>query len=102
MKATPEKGWIPLEEAIPRDVFLSEVMVWAERIGVEPKRITIRKMTNKWGSCSTNGELTFDSRLLHQSAEFRRRVIVEELVHLRVPNHSTLFKSMLRAYLAQV
>ena len=29
-------------------------------------------------------------------------VIVEELVHLRVPNHSTLFKSMLRAHLAQV
>jgi hypothetical protein len=40
--------------------------------------------------------------LFHQSAESRWRVIVEELVHLRVPNHSTLFKSMLRAYLAQV
>ena len=61
----------------------------------------IRNMKNKWGSCSTNGRLTFNSELLYQSAEFRRRVIVEELLHLRVQNHSVLFKAMLRAYLAQ-
>lgn len=101
MKAAPEKTWVSLEEAIPRDVFLAEVGAWSERIGVEPKQIMIRNMKNKWGSCSTNGRLTFNSELLYQSAEFRRRVIVEELLHLRVPNHSVLFKTMLRAYLAQ-
>jgi hypothetical protein len=36
MKAAPEKTWVPLEEAIPRDVFLAEVGAWSERIGVEP------------------------------------------------------------------
>jgi hypothetical protein len=32
---------------------------------------------------------------------FRRRVIVEELVHLKVPNHGKLFRSLLRAYLGK-
>jgi predicted metal-dependent hydrolase len=32
--------------------------------------------------------------------EFRRRVIVEELLHLKVPNHGKLFKALLKSYLA--
>jgi len=56
-------------------------------------------MKRKWGSCSTSGRVTFDTDLLHQHAEFRKRVIVEELLHLRVKSHGKWFKSLLRAYL---
>ncbi len=56
-------------------------------------------MKRKWGSCSTSGRVTFDSSLLRQHAEFRKRVIVEELLHLRLPSHGKLFKAMLAAYL---
>jgi len=101
MKSMPPENWEPLEEAIPKDVFKAEVMAWAKRIGVEPKTLQIREMKKKWGSCSTNGRVSFDSDLLRQHANFRKRVIVEELLHLRIPNHSKLFKTMLRAYLAE-
>lgn len=37
--------------------------------------------------------------LLGQHPEFRKRVIVEELLHLRVPTHSKLFKTLLKACL---
>jgi hypothetical protein len=99
MRDYPLKEWEPLETAIPRDVFLAEVNAWAKRLGVEPKEIRLRLMKRKWGSCSTEGRLTFDSNLLYQHAEFRKRVIVEELLHLRVPNHGKLFKTLLKAYL---
>jgi predicted metal-dependent hydrolase len=56
-------------------------------------------MTRKWGSCSTNGRVTFNDELLGQPAEFRKRVIVEELLHLKIPNHGRVFRSLLRAYL---
>lgn len=36
------------------------------------------------------GRVTFSSELLSQPAEFRRRVIVEELAHLKAPNHGKL------------
>ena len=96
-RAAPDRP--PLETAAPRDLFRAEVSVWAERIGVVPKQVHVRPMARKWGSCSTAGRVSFNDDLLRQAAEFRRRVIVEELLHLKVPNHGKLFKSLLRAYL---
>ncbi len=99
MRAAPPIEWKPLEEAVPRDVFLAEVEAWASRIGVRPKVVQVRPMKRKWGSCSTAGRVSFDSDLLRQHTDFRKRVIVEELLHLRIPNHSKLFKALLGAYL---
>ncbi len=94
-------GWTPLEEVISKDIFKTEVMAWAERIGVEPKEIHVRPMTRKWGSCSTLGRLTFNTELLSESAALRKRAMVEELLHLKVPNHGKLFKALLKAYLGK-
>lgn len=91
--------WIPLEDAVPVEVFKSEVYVWARRIGVEPREIHVRPMKRKWASCSSKGRLTFNVELLKEDADFRREVIVHELLHLKVPNHGRLFRSLLRAYL---
>jgi len=54
-------------------------------------------MKTKWASCSSRGRLTFDTGLLRQPAEFRARVIVHELLHLRLPNHGPLFRRLLEA-----
>jgi predicted metal-dependent hydrolase len=96
-----EKDELPpaLEESIPEEIFRSEVRSWAERIGVEPQAITLRAMKRKWASCSSKGNLTFDISLLTQPAAFRRKVIVHELLHLKIPNHGKLFKAMEKAYL---
>ena len=56
-------------------------------------------MTTKWASCSTSGRICFNSDLLLKDAALRELVIVHELLHLRVPNHGRLFKSLLSAYL---
>ncbi len=101
MKDHPAEEWEPLEATVPKEVFKTEVGAWAKRIGVEPKELHVRPMSRKWGSCSTAGRVTFDADLLVQSADFRREVIVHELLHLKVPNHGKLFKALLRAYLGK-
>jgi predicted metal-dependent hydrolase len=83
--------WTPLEKAIPRELLRSEVMAWARRLGVAPQDIFIRPMKRKWGSCSTAGRISLSDDLLSQPANFRKRIIVHELVHLKVPNHGKLF-----------
>ncbi len=100
MKAQPQPEWDSLEQAVPKDVFRAEVEAWAKRLRVHPKEIHIRPMERKWGSCSTAGRVTFDTGLLRQHSAFRRRVIVEELLHLRVPSHGKLFKALLKAHLS--
>ena len=99
MRATPPKELKPLARPISREAFQVEVEAWAQKIRVRPKVVHVRPMKRKWGSCSTTGRVTFDASLLRQHVEFRKRVIVEELLHLRLPNHSKLFKTLLKAYL---
>jgi len=93
-------GFQSLEETVPLEVFKAEVNAWAKRIEVDPKEIHVRPMKRKWASCSSNGRLTFNTELLKEPASFRREVIVHELLHLKVPNHGKVFRSLLRAYLA--
>lgn len=79
--------------------FRARVGEWAIKIGVEPAEVHLRAMRRKWASCSSRGRLTFDTSLLRQPRDFADYVIVHELLHLRVPNHGKLFKSLLSAFL---
>jgi predicted metal-dependent hydrolase len=88
-------------EPIDVEAFKAEVRAWAARIGVEPREIRVASMKQKWASCSSRGRLTFDAGLLAQSKTFRAQVIVHELLHLKVPNHGPLFRSLLRAHLGE-
>jgi predicted metal-dependent hydrolase len=95
-----ERPYTLLEEIVPQAILKDEVHRWAERIGVEPKEVHVRQMTRKWASCSSSGRVTFDTDLLRQPTTFRSEVIVHELLHLKVPNHGRLFRSLMRAHLS--
>ena len=78
--------------------FRQRVDAWATKIKVRPAQIRVQKMTRKWASCSTAGSVTFADDLINESKDFQDYVIVHELLHLRLPNHGKLFKSLLSAY----
>lgn len=82
-----------------RDKLAQRIRDWAARLEVRVRAITIRKMRRKWASCSTAGRLTFDESLLSKSLELQDYVIVHELLHISVPNHGKLWKSLMRAHL---
>ncbi len=79
----------------------AEVSAWAALMKVRPVETHIRRMTRKWGSCSTSGRVTLADALRVEPPGRRKEVIVHELLHLRVPNHGKLFKALLRSYLAK-
>jgi len=78
--------------------FKERVGYWAEKVGVEPARVQIQEMKNKWASCSTSGRLTFSADLLDEDMNFAEYVIIHELLHLQIPNHGKLFKSLMRSF----
>lgn len=62
--------------------------------------IYIRDMARKWASVTSDGKrLYFNSDLLDMRKELGEYVIVHELVHLKVPNHGKLFKSLMSVHL---
>lgn len=87
-----------VQDLAHRRDFRAQVERWATRIGVCPTRIQIQSMTRKWASCSPAGRICFSVDLLAEDGAFRELVIVHELLHLQVPNHGKLFKSLLNAY----
>lgn len=78
--------------------FKNRIYFWAERLKVKPCQVRIQRMTRKWASCSAKGYVTFAQDIVNESKAFQDYVIVHELLHLRVPNHGKLFKSLLAAY----
>jgi predicted metal-dependent hydrolase len=83
----------------PRERFKKRTRDWAARLDVRVCALTVRKMRNKWASCSTAGRLTFDEALLRMPGDLQDYVIVHELLHVQVPNHGKLWKSLMRLHL---
>jgi predicted metal-dependent hydrolase len=79
--------------------FKAEIARWAVVLKVKPTQIYIQRMTKKWASCSSKGRVCFSVDLLQEQRTFQEYVIVHELLHLQVPNHGKLFKSLMNAYL---
>lgn len=70
----------------------------AERIGVEYRRIRIGGQRTLWGSCSARGTLSFNWRLVLAPPPVLDYVVVHELCHLRVPNHSRRFWALVERH----
>lgn len=69
----------------------ARVAHFAPQVGRQPRRIAVRAQRSRWGSCSARGTLSFNWRLLQADAEILDYVVVHELCHLLVPNHSPRF-----------
>ena len=82
-----------------KEAFKQRVHSWAKKMEVEVAWLGVRPMRRKWASCSTKGHVNFSTELLTKDTKFQDYVIVHELLHLRVPNHGKLWKSLMRAYL---
>ncbi len=70
---------------------LERVAYYAEIIGVEYGKVTVRTQKKRWGSCSYNGNLSFNCLLALAPKEVLDSVVVHELCHIKVKNHSKKF-----------
>ncbi len=61
------------------------------RLGLHPKKITIKRMTSRWGSCSSGGNISINLDLICFAQECIDYVVVHELCHLKHMNHGADF-----------
>jgi predicted metal-dependent hydrolase len=64
---------------------------YANEMNVEYAEIEIRNQRTKWGSCSTNGTLGLNWRLMMAPHRVIDYVVIHELAHLQEPNHTSAF-----------
>jgi predicted metal-dependent hydrolase len=73
------------------------VLGYAARLGVRPKRISIRDQSSRWGSCSASGTLSFSWRLILAPPLVLDYLAAHEVTHLVEMNHSARFWRTLEA-----
>jgi predicted metal-dependent hydrolase len=74
-----------------QQLLVAKTALWSIQIAVEPQRITIKEQKTRWGSCSSKSNINYNWRIVMAPPEVIDYLVIHELCHLRVPNHSPLF-----------
>ncbi len=77
-------------------VIAERVKWYAEKHGYSFKQIKITSARTRWGSCSERGTLSFSWRLVMAPVSVIDYVVVHELVHLNMKNHSKEYWSRVK------
>lgn len=80
-----------------RRVFEERCAVFAARLGVRMRRLSLSSAATRWGSASADGSIRLNWRLVHFGLPVIDYVVVHELAHLREMNHSAAFWDVVRS-----
>jgi predicted metal-dependent hydrolase len=73
------------------EIISERVKQYSQQYTFMPKQVKISSAKTRWGSCSPDGTLNFTWRLVMAPLDVIDYVVVHELVHLRVKDHSSKF-----------
>ena len=74
-----------------KTIFVSMMEDLAEEHGFYYNRLSIRSQKTRWGSCSSNKNISLNCKLLFMSEEVVKYVMIHELSHTIQMNHSLKF-----------
>ena len=63
----------------------------AQKHNFQYNRVSIRNQKTRWGSCSSKDNISLNMKLLHLPDHLIDYILLHELVHTRVKNHSKSF-----------
>lgn len=82
------QGWLQIEA---KRLFADRLPIYAEKLGVTFQSFALSSAMTQWGSCTADGKIRLNWRLMHFALPQIDYVIAHELSHLREMNHSTRF-----------
>ena len=74
-----------------RRVFEERCAEFAQRLGVQVRRLSLSSASTRWGSARADGSIRLNWRLVHFAVPVIDYVVVHELSHLRHMDHSPKF-----------
>jgi predicted metal-dependent hydrolase len=82
------QAWLQLEA---KRLFGERLPIYAEKLGVTYQSFALTSAMTQWGSCTADGKIRLNWRLMHFALPQIDYVIAHELSHLREMNHSPRF-----------
>ena len=68
----------------------------SKRISIEFNSLTIKSYTARWGSCNIKGDIFLNWKLIMLPESVIDYVLIHELAHINVPNHSSKFWELVK------
>jgi predicted metal-dependent hydrolase len=84
-----------------RFIFINKVKSYSEKLGIlKPGKISIKKLKNRWGSMSKNSRtINLNVNLLKASEDVIDYIVLHELCHLKIKEHSHHFWDLLHKFM---
>ena len=98
-----KEDFIPLnrQETVQARRFLTNRLYeLAQQNGFSFNKVFIRNQTTLWGSCSAKNNINLNLKLIRLPQHLRDYVILHELVHTKLKNHSWKFWADLAKYIS--
>lgn len=77
----------------------SRIRHYAQKMNLSPTQIRYKNLRRRWGSCDSNGVLTFNVMMMQLSYRHVDYIIVHELAHMQHMNHSKAFHDLVQTIL---
>ncbi|UCE47829.1 MAG: DUF45 domain-containing protein [Phycisphaerales bacterium] len=87
-----------INKARARVILTARLEELAELHDFRFNKVSIRNQKTKWGSCSVKNNISLNMNLVRLPDELRDYVILHELIHTRIKNHSKKFWAELNEY----
>jgi predicted metal-dependent hydrolase len=81
----------PIDRTKARQRLVRKLDALAANHGFTYNKVFIRNQKTRWGSCSAQNNLSLNINLIWLPDELITYVILHELVHTRIKNHSAMF-----------
>lgn len=75
--------------------------LYSKKIGIPYKKLSIRKTISKRGSCTYDQKISLNLDLIHLPTKYIKYVIIHEVCHLKVKNHSKRFREVVESFCPQ-
>jgi hypothetical protein len=72
-----------------------KVDAYADALGARRPKVSVREQTRRWGSCSQDGSIRMNARLMAFPEPLIDYVCAHEACHLKVMDHSPRFYALL-------
>lgn len=100
-KTPSEKRLEAIYRKAAREYFPKRVSHYARMLGVTYGKISIRDQKTRWGSCSSEGNLSFNWRLILAPPDVLDYVVIHELCHRKEMNHSKEFWALVESLMLE-
>jgi predicted metal-dependent hydrolase len=98
LKTNPLCDFSDINLAEAKRILTARIEYLAAKNGFSFNRITVRRQRTRWGSCSQKNCISLNARLISIPEELMDYVILHELVHTKIHNHSKRFWKELDKY----